>query len=209
MLAFIDESGDPGLKIDKGSSKHFFITMVVFEDHEEALAADQRIALLRREMNRPEQLEFRFNKMHMVDRKLFLNAVRDENFFFYSIAINKANLTGPGFSYKESFYKYACRLLFENAKPHLDDAIITIDGSGSREFRQQLSSYLRRKTNNPKSSTSHIKKVKLQDSKKNNLVQLADMVCGSTARSFTDKSDAADYRKIISHREINVQFWPK
>lgn len=50
MLVFIDESGDPGLKIEKGSSRYFTVSLVVFEDKEEALACDQRIGLLRREL---------------------------------------------------------------------------------------------------------------------------------------------------------------
>jgi len=50
MLVFIDESGDPGLKIEKGSSRFFTIALVIFEDKEEALACDQRIKLLKREL---------------------------------------------------------------------------------------------------------------------------------------------------------------
>lgn len=49
MLVFIDESGDPGLKIEKGSSRYFTVSLVVFEEHDEALACDQRINLLKRE----------------------------------------------------------------------------------------------------------------------------------------------------------------
>jgi hypothetical protein len=54
-----------------------------------------------------------------------------------------------------------------------------------------------------------IRKVKVQDSQKNNLVQLADMVCGAVARSYTQKEDAQRCRRLIAHREIYVQFWPK
>jgi hypothetical protein len=36
MLAFIDESGDSGLKIDDGSSKYFVVSLVVFEEPKEA-----------------------------------------------------------------------------------------------------------------------------------------------------------------------------
>ena len=49
MLIFIDESGDPGLKIDAGSSRYFVIALVAFDDHDEALAVDDRISLLRKE----------------------------------------------------------------------------------------------------------------------------------------------------------------
>ncbi|MBI2315295.1 DUF3800 domain-containing protein [Candidatus Daviesbacteria bacterium] len=37
MLVFIDDSGDPGFKLDKGSTSHFIIACVIFEDDLEAL----------------------------------------------------------------------------------------------------------------------------------------------------------------------------
>ena len=53
MLVFIDESGDTGRKLDKGSSRYFVIVLITFEDNDEALACDQRIALLRKELRLP------------------------------------------------------------------------------------------------------------------------------------------------------------
>jgi hypothetical protein len=53
MLVFIDEAGDTGRKIEKGSSKLFVISLVMFDDYEEASARDQRINLLRRELKLP------------------------------------------------------------------------------------------------------------------------------------------------------------
>jgi|688.fasta_scaffold76384_3 hypothetical protein len=43
MLAFIDESGDPGLKIGKGSTKYFVLSMVYFEEDQEAIECDHKI----------------------------------------------------------------------------------------------------------------------------------------------------------------------
>lgn len=208
MLVFIDESGDPGLKLNAGSSDYFIVTLVAFEDNEEALAADQRIEELKGELGFRREFEFKFNKLKGEYREAFLSAVAGFGWFYFSIVINKRKLAGPGFRFKESFYKYACGLVFENAKPHLDQATVVIDGSGSREFRRQLGSYLRKRVNEPPGSR-FIRKVKIQDSQKNNLVQLADMVCGAVARSYTQKEDAQRYRRLIAHREIYVQFWPK
>lgn len=209
MLVFIDESGDPGLKLDSGSTDYFIVTLLAFEDNEEAQAADQRIQLLKHELGFPAGFEFHFNKVKGAFREAFFNAIASYGFFYFSIVINKAKLQGPGFKYKESFYKYACGLVFENAKPYLDNATVVIDGSGSREFRRQLGSYLRKRINDTKGDVRYIGKVKVQDSRDNNLLQMADMVCGAIARSYTAKDDAKTYRKQISHREIYVQFWPK
>lgn len=208
MLMFIDESGDPGLKLDSGSSKYFIVALVAFEDHDEALAADDRISLLRREQGLSETFEFHFSKMKPAHRRLFLSAIASYDFFYFGIVINKSKLTGPGFQFKESFYKYACGLIFENAKPRLNSAILVIDGSGSKDFRRQLKKYLTRRLKD-EAGKSLIKKVKTQDSTQNNLLQLADMVVGAVARSYSGKKDARDCRKIIAHREIYVQFWPK
>lgn len=208
MLVFIDESGDAGLKLDKGSSRLFTVVLVVFEETEEAEKTDKRIDLLRSELGLHPQFEFHFNGMNHRLRRTFLETVSTGGFFYYGIVINKTKLTGPGFRFKESFYKYACSLVFENAKPRLSDATIVIDGSGSKDFQRQLGTYLRKKTATTGGGCL-IRKVKIQDSKKNNLLQLADMVCGSVARRYTDKAEASVYSDLISHREMAVQLWPR
>lgn len=207
MLVFIDESGDSGLKIEKGSSRYFTVGLVVFEDKDEALACDQRIMLLKRELNLPENFEFHFKRNSDRVRRAFLQAVSPYNFFYYGIVINKnpARLWGDGFRNKESFYKYACSLVFENAKEKLDKATVVIDESGSLDFKRQLAKYLRRKTN-----TGTIRKVKMQRSGGNNLLQLSDYIAGVINRSVQNRKKWADeYRKMVAHREIYVQIWPK
>jgi hypothetical protein len=101
-------------------------------------------------------------------------------------------------------------LVFENAKQYLNQATVIFDGSGSKDFRRQLHSYLKRKINDKDKSYSYIKKIKIQDSSKNNLIQMVDMICGAVRRSFrSDAKQDQQYRDIIRHREIYVQFWPK
>ena len=209
MLAFVDESGDPGLKLEQGSSRHFVVALVIFDDHEEAEAADERINLLRREMRLEPYFKFRFNKCRRNFREQFFRAVTPYQFFYYGIVINKdpAKLWGEGFQHKEPFYKYASSLVFENAKAFLNNATVVIDGSGSKDFRRQLERYLKLRINDP--GYRFIRKVKVQDSSRNNLIQLADMIAGAVNRSFGTKGDAQVYRQIVSHREVYVQLWPK
>jgi len=90
------------------------------------------------------EFEFHFNKCRKHFREQFLKAVAPYQFFYYGIVINKdpGKLWGEGFQYKESFYKYACSLVFENAKAFLSNATVVIDGSGSKDFRRQLERYL-------------------------------------------------------------------
>jgi hypothetical protein len=207
MLVFIDESGDSGLKIDRGSSLYFTVGLIVFEDNDEALSCDQRIQLLKKELGLAENYEFHFKRNSDKVRRAFLAAVSPYNFFYYGIVINKdrEKLWGEGFHNKESFYKYACGLVFENAKEKLEKATVVIDESGNLDFKRQLAKYLRRKI-----GSGIIKKVKMQRSKSNNLLQLADYAASVINRSVQNKRKWSDeYRKIIAHREIYVQIWPK
>jgi hypothetical protein len=208
MLVFIDDSGDSGLKIHAGSSKYFIIALVGFEDHDEALAVDDRISQLRKEQRVPDNFEFHFNKLKTGHRRTFLEAVARYSFFFFAVVIDKTNVAGREFQFNESLYKYACGLIFEKAKPCLSNAIVVTDESGSKNFKSELKRYLVRRLKDD-SGNCFIKKVRTQDSSKNNLVQLADMVAGAVARSFSGKKDGREYRSLIAHREMNVEVWPK
>lgn len=208
MLVFIDESGDSGLKIHAGSSKYFIIALVVFEDHDEALAVNDRISRLRNEQRVPDSFEYHFNKLKSGYRRAFLEAVARYNFLYFAVVINKTNLAARKFHLNESLYKYACGLIFEMAKPRLSETIVVIDESGSKNFKSELKRYLVRRLKDD-SGKCFIKKVRTQDSSKSNLVQLADMIAGAVARSFSGKKDAREFRRLIAHREMNVEVWPK
>lgn len=207
MLALFDESGDAGLNLKAGSSPYFVVALVVFEDMQEARSVEERISLLRRELHLDPRFEFRFNKCRQDFRTRFLEAVAPYEFFYYGVVIDKARLRAPELQHKESFYTYASGLVFENAKAALTEATVIIDGSGTKEFQRRLQSYLKRRVNDP--GQRAIGKVKIQDSSRNDLLQLADMVAGAIQRSYGDKQDSVEYRRVVSHREKSVQLWPK
>ncbi len=55
-----------------------------------------------------------------------------------------------------------------------------------------------------------LKKIKMQDSHKNNLLQLADYICGVVNRAVEEKRKFSNvYRALIKKREILVEIWPK
>ena len=205
MLVFVDESGDAGMKVSEGASTFFVVTAVLFEDHDDANQCDDRINLLRMELGLSQHFEFHFNKCSRSIRRAFMQGVAPFEFFYLAVVVNKTKLHSPAFEVKESLIKYSTRLVFENAKPYLRDAIVVIDASGSKDFRNQMSRYLKKRVKDDGGS-SIIKKVKTSRSAGNNLLQLADMVSGAIWRSF--KHQDASNRHQISHRELRVQVWP-
>ena len=209
MLVFIDESGDPGMKGKAGSSAFFVVTAVLFEDLTEAQACDEKIDEIRSRWFPSRQFEFHFNSCSQDIRRRFLAETEKFEYVYMSFVFNKAKLYGDGFQYKNSFYKYAVNLLFQNLKPYLENAIVVFDRCGNREFQEELKKYLRKHVNE-KGREQVIKKIKANDSAANNLLQLADMVCGAVARYLRKaKEDHLAYRRIISHRELLLRIWPR
>jgi hypothetical protein len=207
MLVFMDESGDSGMKGKIGSSPFFVVTCVTFEDADEALGCEERIRQVREDLRLRPASEFHFNSCSHDVRVRFLKAVSPSEFFYHSIVLNKSRLWGEGFKYKSPFYKYTTGLVFENMKPHLRRATVVLDRCGNREFRSQLAKYLKARIND--SNGDLIRRVKMQDSKSNDLLQLADMACGAVARSYArERKNFSVYRDIIQHRELHVQVWP-
>ena len=206
MLVFLDESGDAGMKLDEGSSEFFVVTAVMFEDHDEANECDERITLIRADLGLPEHYEFHFSHCSKAVRREFLERAATFEFFYLAVVINKRRLSGHAFRVKESLIKYASRLVFENAKPQLRDAIVVIDSSGSKDFRNQLASYLKEQMED-NGGCRLIRKVKTSRSDGNNLLQLADMVSGAIWRSYRHRDPS--FCHLISHRQLRVQVWPK
>ena len=144
MLVFVDESGNAGMKDRRRSSEFFIVTAVLFEDHDEANQCDERINLIRTELGLSEHYEFHFSDSSRTIRHNFLEKVASFDFFYLAVVLNKPKLYSPGFSVKESLVKYTSHLVFQNAKPHLRDAIVVIDSSGSKDFQNQLSRHLKK-----------------------------------------------------------------
>ena len=211
MLGFFDESGDPGLKTDSGSSRYFVVALVTFSDNEEALRCDRRIDTLRGELRLPNSYEFHFSENSKRVREAFLSAVQTVEFQYHTFVLNKASgrLNQIPFSSPDALYKYSAVSLFENAGPHLEEISVVMDKGSNREFRADLFRHLRNNTN-PVSSNSLIKRMKQQDSRRNNLLQLADYVASITNQAVSGKSDSQELlNRYLKRREVTRGIWPK
>lgn len=204
MLVFIDDSGDPGFKLDRGSSRNFVIACVIFDDELDAEETALEIKKLRRELGKTDCFEFKFNRCSKEERIKFLERVSHRNFRYRAIVMEKEKVYGEELRRsKGSFYSYPVKMVLKHSFGSIKNARVRIDGSGEREFRRKMAAYLRKQVNE---KSDIIKDIKFRDSRKDVLIQLADMVAGAVNRSFNEKPDASVYRKIIKRREDNV--WP-
>jgi hypothetical protein len=205
MLVFIDESGCPGMKLGRGSTDFFTVAFLVFENEVEATNAENALARLRQELRLPRDFEFHYNSLKARNREAFYRGISPLDFYYFTATIEKAALPAGQFRRPSEFYRYACGVAFESAKPYLDRATIVIDATGGNVFRQELVTHLRRAA----SAERLIAKIKFEDSAANALIQMADMIAGAMHRYHSGDSRAAGYRKLISHREMASNLWPR
>lgn len=197
MIVFIDDSGDPGFKLTKGSTSHFIIAMVIFDDELEAEKTAIAIKELKRKLRFREKTEFRFFKTCRDYRIDFLKAVNKFNFRVRCLVVDKSIIRSKELrNNKNSFYGYFIKEILKHSNNTVLDAKIRMDGSGDRVFRKNFLTYLRRELNY--SEKKIMRNCKMVDSKGNVLVQMADMVAGSINRAQNkSKEDSKVYKNII------------
>lgn len=196
MLVFIDESGDPGFKTEKGSTKVFVIVLVIFDDDLDAEETALEIKKFRREIGKSDRFEFKFNKCSKDLRIGFLKAIKNCKFRIRAIVMIKDKIYGQELKRsKESFYNYAIKSVLKYNKGTIKNARLRLDGRGEREFRKRLTVYLRKAL-----GTGIIKNLRFRDSKNDVLIQLADMVVGSINRYYSEKEDAKIYFDIVKKK---------
>jgi hypothetical protein len=205
QLVFIDDSGDPGFKLDKGSSSHFVIACVIFDDVLDA----EEIALImkkyRRELGWPDDREFKFNKTKKSLINELLIRISSSNFRIRAISIDKSKIFSSSLKQnKDSFYNYAIKEVLAKTT-NLNDADIRLDGHSGREYKKSAITYLRREVN---SSSKKISKVRFVNSHTNNLIQLADLVAGSILRSNQlEKTDSKIYINLLKARVEDIWYF--
>lgn len=198
QLVFIDDSGDPGFRVGKGSSKSLVIAMVIFDDQLEAEAAALKIKRLRREIGEKDTFEFRFSKCRSEYRRRFLERVANCKFRVRAIIMDKEQIYSVELrTSKENFYNYTVKTVLKNHGGTISNAKLKLDGHGDRELRRQLRVYLSREL-----GPGIIKDLKFVDSKRDVLCQLADMVAGSIRFAY-DGGDET-FRQIIDLRIQNI-----
>lgn len=206
MLVFIDESWDSWFKFDKWSSDYFTVSLVVFNDYDEALALDNAINEHRKILNK-WNFEFHFAENSDKVKEGFIKTIFPFNFFYYGFVLNKRKIYWEWFKNKKSFYKVITWYLFENAKDKLINAKIIIDKNWNNEFRTELAKYLKKKMN--EDDFKRIKEVKMEESHKNNLLQVADYIASGLNRKFANNRKNNNFIEILNIKEVWVQFWPK
>lgn len=186
MLVFIDDSGDPGFKTEKGSSAVFVIALIIFDDN--LVAEETAVALkkLRRDLKFPDSVEFKFHKSRIPIKKKFIETCSKFAFRIRAIVVKKDTIHSNYLRLKkESFFNYIVMQVLKNNSGTIKRAKLRFDKRGEKRIRNELRSYLSHELDNKNKQI--FADLKFVDSKENILIQLADMIAGSIASYYKEQ----------------------
>ncbi|MBR2989693.1 DUF3800 domain-containing protein [Candidatus Saccharibacteria bacterium] len=192
QLVFVDDSGDPGLK--NTSSNNFVIAAALFINPRAAEALSEQISRYRKSLGWRDDYEFKFAKIRKDIVVEVLRMSVGYDFKIYAVYVDKSSFRQIGATIdKEKLYNWTIKELLSIVP--LKNAKIEIDGRSSRQNMNRTASYLRHEINIDGTRKLDIR---FENSTKDNLIQLADLIAGSINRSMNmDKTDSKTYIDII------------
>jgi hypothetical protein len=196
-LVFIDDAGDVGFKIGHGSTDYFAVAVVFFDNNFKAEEGSLRIHRLRRSLGWHDLHEFKFRKASAVIKNRFFETVSSLDFQVVVALIDKKSITDTKMQKNPGEFYFSVISQAIKAGGDITKAYIYIDGEAGRDHRRKAKVFIRHSL--PERSVSELR---FRDSRKNNLIQLADMIAGAVLHSSENRDDAETYISMIKERII-------
>jgi regulator of PEP synthase PpsR (kinase-PPPase family) len=199
QFIIIDDSGDPG--VDGSSTSHFIVAAVIILSETERQKLIASVDQYRHDLGWKETHEFKFNSTKKEIVENLISNIQRHNISAFAMVLDKTKIpVTPDIIDSNSLYYYVIKELL--LKLNLKNPHITIDGIGGKRYMQKIRSYLRQ---NLKASGIEKCEIKFADSKKDSLIQVADIIAGSVARSFrADKTDAGRYLEKLGNKIVKI-----
>jgi len=190
-FAILDDSGDPGLI--NSSTSHFIVAAVLVLNSDSYDKLIMAMNGFRAGLGWDELDELKFSKTRKAVIKRLLKYIQQLDFKAYAIVVDKSKFTDiPKSAVDNSLYNYAIKELL--IKLELSNPVIFIDGVSHKKQAERFRTYLRQ----------HLKqhgvekcKIRFVDSRKDVLIQLADIIAGVIARSYNNKKSKNEYLKLL------------
>ena len=198
QYVFIDDSGDAGFK--NSNSDHLIVAAVIVVDENKKELLEDAINYFRRRLGWVDLHEFKFSKTEKSILIDLIDIVKHYDFKAYAVILDKKNIN-PDKIIKNriSVYNHVLKeLLLQVSK---SNQVILIDGKATKSHAEKIRTYLRKSLK--KNSIDNVS-IRFVDSRKNSIIQLADIIAGAIARSYKDKPDAKRYLSLLESKIIRI-----
>ena len=189
---FLDESGDPG----RQSTSYFALALVQLATHEPIT----EIARARQELHLAPGFEFKYHKATTHQKETLFRCLQPLPFRIRATVIEKKRLPALASSGQDFIVEWTTRLILRANELDLANDVLVMDDavpSLRRALRLKISEECR-KSNRQRPFA----KIVSADSKRDDGLQLADMVVGAIRQFIVDQDDR--YYRGFAHKVIDL-----
>ncbi|KFC20417.1 DUF3800 domain-containing protein [Chryseobacterium sp. FH1] len=207
ITAFADEFGNNSFNFQTQGSHFIVATVITKTDNIENLKNQVKDLRQKHKFQTGELKSSKVAKDYL-RRKRILEDIAKLDISIYAVIIDKQKLTGEGFNFKKSFYKFTNNLLYKELFRTFPTLDLYVDEHGGNEFLKEFKKYVERNHSRNLFSGADFN---IQDSKQNELIQLADFVAGSLGYIFDElkKSEHSnEFQNILTPKISSLTHFP-
>lgn len=210
IYAFTDEAGNNSLKMDEVDvSSHFIVTSIIVEENklDEVRHAVEEV---RKKYFQTGEMKSSSIGKNYKRRNTILQQLMKIDFQIFAVVLDKRLLDPEsGLKYKKSFYKFINNLVHKELRASFPILTVCADEIGGNEYMNSFCRYVRQHEEYP--DLFHNRDFYFQNSKRDVLVQLADLISGTLLYTY-DKhksKDAPNFIQILNRKIIRIENYPK
>ena len=195
---YLDDSGDPGVGGAEGSSRYLVLAMVQLATREPLPA----LASVRRRFHLPSRFEIKYHKTTQRQKADFFQKIQTIPFRVRAVVIDKSKLEKRfmSMSGQELTIELITDLTLRASEVEIANDVLILDGV-PRNFHRALRIRLSKECRLQK-RTRPFKKIISADSKREEGLQLADMVAGAIRHYAMGVSSR--YYKTFAHKVVDL-----
>lgn len=204
--AFIDEFGGFGFDFSKEGTSKYFILCSVIVKAEQLASIENSVDNLRKQFFSNSEMKSSNIGNNDKRRMSLITEILKLDFRIIALIADKEDFYKSAITnYKQVFYKYMHKLLYNNLYSVYPKLKIYADELGDDEFKEGFKKYV--SNNRPNYNIFNEYAFDFIDSKNSNLVQLADIIVGSIARKLND-DNAPNYLEILKGKISHIEYFP-
>lgn len=209
LHAYVDETGTNELDTSKTGVSAFFICVAVVVESERVEELTDGLDKIAEQLCGGAEIKSSSMGRKHTRRRQFLNAIADLDFGYYAMLIRKdAVWKESGLQYKRSFYKCINKMLYRRLTRGSRSIRIFADQIGGQDFMKSFGDYLEREL---KPDLFFTYEHQFVDSKKNRMIQLADLIAGTLAQCYEPEKrgeHSEAFREFLKRKELAIDSWP-
>ena len=200
FLAFIDESGDP--HFNEGASSHIEYSGIIIESG----TISDIVASLHQIQKNLNLIEFKSSGIRTEKRRIeILERIKDLNFKFLNVTIDKDKVIGEWRQYPKVFYKYTQKILHRELFKLFEGITVTIDKFGTPKYQASFKKYLE----NEFQLDLFEGEIMIGSAKDDVLIQVADLISGTRRKlNLNEFTNAEKIETLLSNHNLYCVKWP-